>query len=461
MNILPHDPDAERALIGAVIVAPELAERLHSIPAEAFYLRSHQQIWDAIISLHQRGISPDLRMVAHELRARSQIEQVGGVEYLAGCEGASYLADNYARIVLECAQRRRLIEIASALAAQAYTGGEPGDLIRRTQEWLGQSHRFGGGSRGDEISAADLEQLDIPELEWVVPCLVPAGLSLLIGGPKRRKSWLALALALAVATGGRALGHIAVEQGDALYLALEDSRRRLQDRQRQILCGLRAPRNLFYRTVAPTVDAGLVGEIDRWIAQRERARLVVIDVLARVRGASRANNAYDEDYSVLAPLQRLAQQRGVGLLVLHHTRKAGAADDWLDVINGSTALSGAADAILVLDYPRGEEIATLRITGRDVDDHELALRWDAQTSQWIMVGNADEVRASRERQRIVQLLRDERRPLTARDICEAIGGRYDAVRQLLYRMARDGDITRDGRGYSAAPVKLIEEEVRQ
>ncbi len=84
-------------------------------------------------------------------------------------------------------------------------------------------------------SAADLLRKELPPVRYVVPGYIAEGLTVLAGRPKLGKSWLALDLAVAVATGGAALGSIRVEQGDVLYLALEDNERRLQKRLMQLL----------------------------------------------------------------------------------------------------------------------------------------------------------------------------------------------------------------------------------
>ncbi|HEY4002875.1 MAG TPA: AAA family ATPase [Candidatus Xenobia bacterium] len=93
-----------------------------------------------------------------------------------------------------------------------------------------------GKPKGPTIfNAAALMQAELRPTEIVVPTILPAGLGLLGGRPKKGKSWLALGLALAVSAGGRALGQIAVEAGDTLYLDLEGAQRRTQKRIRTIL----------------------------------------------------------------------------------------------------------------------------------------------------------------------------------------------------------------------------------
>ena len=84
------------------------------------------------------------------------------------------------------------------------------------------------------IDAEALLALEFEPIRYVVPGYVAEGLTLLGGRPKLGKSWLALDFGIAVATGGQSLG-VQCQAGDALYLALEDNQRRLQDRLRVVL----------------------------------------------------------------------------------------------------------------------------------------------------------------------------------------------------------------------------------
>jgi hypothetical protein len=84
-------------------------------------------------------------------------------------------------------------------------------------------------------TAKELLSMDLAEPTWAVPGLIPTGVTLLVGPPKIGKSWMGLGISVAVATGGKALGKIEVDPGEVLYLALEDTARRLKSRLRMML----------------------------------------------------------------------------------------------------------------------------------------------------------------------------------------------------------------------------------
>ena len=296
--------------------------------------------------------------------------------------------------------------------------------------------------------AAELMAREIPPVRWVVPGMVPEGVALLAGKPKLGKSWLALGLCVAVASGGVAFGNVRVEKGSALYLALEDNERRLQFRLKKILAGTEAPDGLHYSVECPRLDEGGVEAVEGWLRSRPDARLVVIDTLAKIRPRQRRGaNAYQEDYEALEALLPLAARHNVAVLVVHHLRKM-AASDPLDEVNSSIGLTGGVDGAMILKRERTRADATLFIAGRDVEEEkELALRWDRNTAGWALAGSAEEYRISQERAAILDLLRRSApEPLGPKAITEALGKPYSSVTTLLQKLVRDGLVRTPGYG---------------
>jgi hypothetical protein len=305
----------------------------------------------------------------------------------------------------------------------------------------------------EEFTAADLLQMTFAPVRYVVEPYLVEGLTILGGRPKLGKSWMALDFAVAVATGGHALGSIRCEQGDVLYLALEDNQRRLQTRLSQILdaAGGHEPPGLdrlTLRTKAGRLDTTLIETLEAWWARVADARLVIIDVLAKVRPQRRnGEGVYEYDYRCAEPLQQWAIAHGVAVVVVHHVRKA-EAEDPLEMLSGSNGLSGAADTILVLS--RDAQGMTLYGRGRDIEEVETAISRD--DGAWRILGDADEVRKSDQRRTIIGVLREARDPMGPTDVATATGMKEPNVRSLLGKMAKGGEILKEARGrYTIAP----------
>jgi hypothetical protein len=188
--------------------------------------------------------------------------------------------------------------------------------------------------------------------------------------------------------------------------------------------------------------------IRAWLEAHPNARLVVIDVYNKVRPEARQQDSvYASDYRALEPVNALADEFAVAILILHHTRKL-SAEDPFDTVSGSTGFTGAADAVLVLAHD--SQGTTLYGRGRDIEEIETAVRFDPVLGSWSILGAAREVRRSDERTEILKALREAGEPMSPRDIADVTGKSHDAVRQTLVRMWRASEVTKAKRGSYAA-----------
>jgi hypothetical protein len=303
------------------------------------------------------------------------------------------------------------------------------------------------------ISAKQLLTTKLPEPKYAVEGLLPEGLNLLAGKPKTGKSWMALALALAVANGTNVLGSISVAQGDVLYLALEDRRRRLKKRLQKLLGSETegAPDNVDLRCAWKRTDEGGADDLDRWLQQHAAARLVIVDTLAKIRPRGRRSdgNLYMEDYQAIEALKTVADRHAVTMLVLTHTRKS-AAEDVFDTVNGSLGLTGAADGVLVLARERGQFDAVLHVTGRDIDEREIALGFSQQSCSWTVLGNADRLRVGKSQTAVVKVLESAKGPLSPSEVAAITGTDRNTVGVMLWRMAKQGMLINNEGKYSLA-----------
>ncbi len=312
---------------------------------------------------------------------------------------------------------------------------EAEEIIRRSK--LGQL---------ETITSAELESMQFPAVKWAVPGLIPEGLLLLAGKPKMGKSWLALQLGLAVGGGGMAMGGIPVEVGPVLYLALEDRERRLQARQRTALMGGAPVDQLEFAVRCARLDQGGFQQIEDWIKRHEGARLVIIDTLQKIRPRHKPGAMYGDDYDAVERLKFLSDTYNLTILLVHHLRKMGA-DDPMDEITGSIGLTGAVDGSMVLKRERGKSEATFYVTGRDIDDQELAMSFDMESCLWSIAGKAEEFLRTKERTEIAQVLRDcSPEALSPKEIADLVGKDAPAVRKMLQRMQQDNEIMSVGYG---------------
>jgi len=274
------------------------------------------------------------------------------------------------------------------------------------------------------------------------------------GAPKLGKSWLALGLGIAVAAGGYALGKIEVETGEVLYLALEDNARRLRDRLRLLLGADEAPpAGLQIELEWERLDEGGLDRLTGWLDDHPATRLVLIDVWTRVRPYSRDNgNRYQADYEAGATLQAVAIRYGICIIALYHTRKA-ESSDFVETVQGTFGTAAAADTIVVIKRARGEADATLFVTGRDVIEQELALRFAAETGAWELLGDAAEYGLGKTRKAILETLaaHGASTPKQVSDLLPDVS--HDLAKKTLQRMFKDGQLTANDGAY--APVTPV------
>jgi hypothetical protein len=315
----------------------------------------------------------------------------------------------------------------------------------------------------DIVPASQLRTKQFARLVWTVDDLLPEGCCLLAGRPKSKKSWLALQVAVAVATNGKVLGHYDVTPGRVLYLDLESNQRRMQSRLRSMIHTDEWPDRLEITTNWPRGQEGLE-LLARWLDEHRDARLVVIDILARIRPPKDPKgDPYEQDYGFLQQINALAESHNVTIIVIHHTRKA-RAEHVFDEISGTNGLMGAVATAWMLtvnpDEP-GEQMLALQ--GRDVMvDDPLAVKWDSYLCAHLFVATGPEASSTTERRAILKLMAYEQ-DYPIKELAAGVRKDVKAVDNLLRRLIDDGLVTRTGRGryaripqHEAKPQKPVE-----
>lgn len=300
------------------------------------------------------------------------------------------------------------------------------------------------------IDAAELLELDLPPLRSIVPDLIPEGTTIVASPPKIGKSCLIYQVAVEVALGGELLGR-QVATGSVLYLALEDGRRRGQVRLRAALEGRALPRGrLQVQWSARRIGAGLEDDIARWLDAHPDAAMVAVDTLQRVRPPSSGRRgAYEVDVEDLGRLQTLFRDRPTALVVVHHARKE-AGDDFLASVSGTYGITGSADTIVVLKRKRLEAFGSIFVTGREIADAEIPVRFDGLTWQPAPQALTE---ASFERAEVYGVI-DKAGPIFPAAIAAQLGSTRQSVQNMVAKLVDRGAVARTAGGYVTTATGL-------
>ncbi|MXP78341.1 AAA family ATPase [Lachnospiraceae bacterium WCA-9-b2] len=232
------------------------------------------------------------------------------------------------------------------------------------------------------------EPLEKPS--FVVDGLIPTGLTLFCGSQKIGKSWLMLKLCLCVSQ-GIPLWDMPTQEGDVLYLCLEDTFCRIQDRLFRLTD--EASGRLHFAVASDKLSDGLIVQLEDYLKEYPDSRLIVIDTLQKIRTASK-DNAYASDYGDISLIKDFADRHSLAVVVVHHIRKQNDSDVF-NKVSGTTGLTGSADATFVLEQEsRVSNAAKLYVTGRDTPYQEFKLRF--RDCSWELVERKEQEQIERE-----------------------------------------------------------------
>jgi RecA-family ATPase len=206
------------------------------------------------------------------------------------------------------------------------------------------------------------------------------------------------------------------------------------------------PESFHFTTSLPRLDEDGLEWLEDWIVSNEPT-LVIIDTLAAVRPRNGPEHNYGADYAALAPLQKLAGELEVAIVVVHHLRKM-KGDDPLDTISGTTGLTGAVDSVLVLR--RDSNGTTLYGRGREIEEIDVAVQFE--DGNWTLLGETATVRRSAEREAILNVLQDAGEPVGPNAIAKALDKPPNNIKQLLLKMGAAGEIQKHSRGRYTVPA---------
>lgn len=244
------------------------------------------------------------------------------------------------------------------------------------------------------IDAETLYYKPLAHPRMLIDGILADGLAVMAGDSKIGKSWMVLWLCLQISKGEPVWG-IPTRKTDVVYLALEDREWRIQQRMQELTEA--PPENLHFGFSCGQLGSELESQIEAVLQDYPSTGLIFIDTLQMIRdNVSGKVNAYAQDYRDLSSLKKIADNHGICIFLVHHTRKDRDSSNIFNDMTGSTGIMGVADTVMILrKEERFGDAAALCITGRDVEEKKLKMQMCGVRWEITEALNADDLRWER------------------------------------------------------------------
>jgi predicted transcriptional regulator len=380
-----YDVDAETALCNIIISNPDTVIELGDALTADIFTNDERRTLAQVC----QNLAKELVDYARDNQTIIRSLSVNMGESEANETYAKYTADyvpsfnarHYLERCQQARQNRMLLDLAQKIANAGDNSPDMSTTIARIQNALTYVQK----NTNTPVTPLTTEYLlttKWPEPAWIVPDVLPAGLTFLAGKPKAGKSWMIMSLASAVGSGGKWLNYD-IPRGKVLYLALEDSPRRLASRMR--IQQWRTDSQVRFITpdqfsLVGALEKGGNHKILQLIAQHAY-NLVVIDTITRAIDSDQLS--VQDMKNTLAPLQKGALDHNCAVLVIDHMPKlTGSEHDVIQDVYGSVSKVGVADTIMGLYRDRGQKTGLFAGTGRDIQEFEIPVKLDGLTMTW-------------------------------------------------------------------------------
>jgi hypothetical protein len=372
--------ETEKQYLGALLEAAGRGEVDTTLSADDFTVPHYKKLFPLILKQHREGTEPTIITLANELPENPDL--TAGITNSYAYANIKY----YENIILEASKKRIFVTRLKLALEDVDKGTAPDTVIKNLLPAL---EAVTNAKNDSKIKTSTiLLSTEYPPIKWVVPDLIGEGLTMLCGAPKIGKSWFVLGLSIAAAAGGRFLGSIQTMKTETLYLALEDTDRRIHNRLKKL--GASPDDNLKITTQWHDGYFGL----ETYLKEHKETGLVIVDTLARFANIEDMND-YSMTTAAMARLKRIADDLEIAIVVIHHAKKTGNGKDnnmdWTEKALGSTGLTGATDSTILIDRDRGKETkntAALYATGRDTGDIYRSLKLDLDCGGWTIIGKS-------------------------------------------------------------------------
>ena len=365
-SIPPNNTEAERAFLGSVLLAPEIFNDFSSfIKPEDFYLLRNRHIWEVMRNLIEEGMHLDYLTLHDGLHSKGWLEEVGEDAYLIQMiqdTPTALHAESYARIIKDKANKRRIADLSLKVVQNAYSEKTFMDLHEDVGNLVTGYSALPGNSERLVYSAEQLCSSEVGELTWILKDWIMAGgINLIAGMPAAGKSFLALDLAIGIASTGFAWNDQPVPLGKVTYHFLDGSFRGMRSRVLK-LCnarGIQPPANLTFDFSPLSLR-----EPHEVLALKQRissqgVSVVIFDVMAKFApGAD--ENSVAEMSPLMNSMREIANQLGTTFILIHHLNK-GISNDFSYRVRGSTDILGSVDTAIIVNYENSSAANSIRV----------------------------------------------------------------------------------------------------
>jgi len=375
-------PEMEACFLGSLLIDAERGQVDTRLQPDDFESKANGRIYETILKQWKEGATPTINTLHIAL---PDIETSRIAELTNKVPSSANIAF-YENFIFEVSKTRNFIRALEQAKKEIDSHTETDTVIKNLMPALAAvtTTRNEAGIK----SARELLKTQFPEIRWIIKGLIGEGLTMINGAPKIGKSWFVLNLAIAAASGNKFLGELPAVKTDTLYLALEDTGRRIHSRLKK----LNAPETDNLKITTQWRD-GYMG-LENYLKANAGIGLVIIDTLARFAHIEDMND-YTITTNAMARLKRIADDQNIAIILIHHAKKTGkktSGADWMESALGSTGLTGATDSTIFIDRSRSgektENTASLYATGRDAADIKYALKLDIDFGGWTIAHNS-------------------------------------------------------------------------
>ena len=351
---LPQSMDAERSILGAVLLDNAAMEQAAGLEVAHFSLDSHRRIFSAMNEMYEDRVPIDIITLAEYLKSKQQLDAVGGVAYLSSLtDGIPPRANikHYVLIVIKKAQLRALIISSNRVISRAVTNMEdPNAILRDMEQDIARIELDGPAKDVPIFVPAHKFVSTAPDrVEWRVEKIIEKGTNgLIVAPPKTGKSFVTTFLSLCLATGYPFFG-LDVAQCRVALVSREDFAHTTARRMARLLKGMGFDPN---HNLEPYLH----------ISSREQCRTMMLDngpdrqnlirnlndlgtefLILDVLNKLHSSNEKDptEMTRVMNYMDQIHDEVGCQICVIHHARKGSDDDRTIsDAGRGTTAIGG-------------------------------------------------------------------------------------------------------------------------